>query len=92
MRSSYLIALSITLIGAGVYWYQATAYQCPVPLSYKLGTIDSSFNITPEEAKWHAAAAEAVWESAVGRELFTYDEQASFTIDFVFDERPVVGP
>lgn len=87
MRSSYIIALIGALIVAGTYWYQSTAAICPAPLSYRLGTIDASFELSPEQATQYLLDAEAYWESNVGRELFTYDAAAEFTVDFVFDER-----
>ena len=77
----------MTLVGAGTYWYKVTEYECPAPLHYRLGQINESFNISPEEAKVHLLEAEKVWESAVQRELFIYDENADFTVDFVYDER-----
>jgi len=87
MRNTYLIALLITLIGAGTYWYQSSALLCPAPLSYRLGEINPSFNLSPEQALAYVSQAEALWEKRTGRELFTYDETSDFTIGFVFDER-----
>ena len=87
MRFSYFIALVfVAIIGAG-YWYQSTAYVCPAPLAYRLGDFDDSFALTKEEALAEIAAAEAVWEEATGRDLFTYQEDAVFTVNFVYDER-----
>lgn len=87
MGRPYFISLWITLVIAGTYWYQSGAAVCPAPLSYRLGNIDPSFSITPEEAKLHISNAEAVWEKIAHRELFVYDEKSDFTIDFIFDER-----
>lgn len=87
MRAPFFVSLLITLVLAGTYWYQSTATVCPVPLSYRLGTLDDSFAISRAEAIDQIAVATAVWESAVDRELFVYDESADFTVDFVFDER-----
>lgn len=87
MGRSYFISLWITLVIAGTYWYQSGAAVCPAPLSYRLGNIDPSFSITPDEAKLHISNAEAVWEKKANRELFVYDEKSDFTIDFIFDER-----
>ncbi|MEK7638566.1 MAG: matrixin family metalloprotease [Patescibacteria group bacterium] len=87
MHIGYIIAFFISLLVGGGYWYQSTAAECPVPIRYRLGGLDPSFHLSEEEAKLHLEAAEAVWESDSGRELFTYDEQSAFTVDFVFDER-----
>lgn len=77
----------VLLVVSTVYWYQLTALNCPVPLQYRVGAIDESFAITEAEAVDRIAAAEAVWEEATGRDLFQYNENAEFTIDFVFDDR-----
>ncbi len=87
MRFRFLSALLITVLIGVSYWYIATATVCPVPLSYRLGTLDDHFGITPEQAKERIAIAEKVWEDEAGRELFNYDESADFTVNFVFDDR-----
>ncbi|MEY3783809.1 MAG: hypothetical protein RLZZ230_131 [Candidatus Parcubacteria bacterium] len=87
MRSQFLIALFLTFVGASSYWYQVTAAVCPAPLSYRLGELDSSFGISSAEAIQSITDATAVWEKAAQRDLFTYDENADFTVDFVYDER-----
>lgn len=87
MRFSYLLALILTLAGAGTFWYKSTASICPVPLHYRVGQIDPHFNLDTEAAKKHLTNAEAVWEDSAGRDLFTYEENASLVVDFIFDER-----
>lgn len=87
MRFSYLLALTITLSLAGAQWYQSTRYICPVPINYRLGIIDDSFSITQTEAKQYIEQAAKVWEDVADQDLFVYNDDADFTINFVFDER-----
>jgi len=87
MRFSFLLALILTLSLAGVQWYQSTRYICPVPINYRLGVIDESFSITEAEAKDYIEQASEVWEGISDRDLFVYNDEADFTINFVFDER-----
>lgn len=87
MRFSHGIALLLVLTLAGVQWYQSTQYICPVPIQYRLGVIDDSFTLTDVEAKQYIAKATSVWEAISERDLFVYNDQADFTINFVFDER-----
>lgn len=87
MRSTYLIALAITILGALTYWYQSTATVCPVPISYRIGDIDPAFGIDQEQALAYAKQAEAVWEERASRELFTYNEKALLSIEFIYDDR-----
>lgn len=87
MRSSFLIALIIAIFFSGGAWYQSTAALCPVPLSYRIGEVNPSFNLSLEEAKQKVQRAEAQWEESVNRNLFDYDENADFAVNFIFDER-----
>lgn len=87
MRFSFFIALILTLSLAGVQWYQTTKYICPIPIEYRLGVIDKSFDFSADEARLAIEAAERVWEDAIGADIFSYNEQADFVINFVFDDR-----
>ena len=87
MRFSYILALTVTLALAGAQWYQTTKYICPIPINYRLGVIDDSFTITESEAKQYIEQAAAIWEDVSEQDLFVYDEDADFVINFVFDER-----
>lgn len=91
MRTPFLVLLWMALVIAGTYWYQTTASVCPVPLSYRLGDVDESFNISQDEAKSYIKEAEAVWEDRVNRELFVYDDEADLVIDFVYDDRQALA-
>lgn len=71
----------------GSYWYQTTAHICPTPIHYHLGEIDKRFDLDQETAKSAATRAEQLWENAIGKDLFDYDESASFAINFIYDER-----
>lgn len=87
MRFAFVLALVVALIISGGYWYRTTATICPVPLSYRIGELNDSFSLSEAEAREHLLAAEAQWEDAVNRDLFTYDDSAQFTVNFIFDER-----
>lgn len=87
MRSIFTIALLVTLIGSGSYFYYAFAAVCRVPFTYRLGTFDERFNLSETEAKALLGQAESVWEKAAGQELFSYDEQSDFPVNFIFDDR-----
>lgn len=87
VRSGYIIALMVALLTFGVYQYQSVASVCKVPLSYRIGEFDGGFSIAKDEAKLALLEAESVWEEATGRNLFTYDDNADFTVNFIYDER-----
>jgi len=88
MRLSFLFALILAVVAGGTYWYQEEAFLCPVPVEYRLGTIDDSFNVTRMEAMAAIQEATAVWEEVSPvLPLFTYDEDADLVVNFVFDDR-----
>jgi DNA repair exonuclease SbcCD ATPase subunit len=60
---------------------------CKKPIKYSLGKNDPQFNISLDEVKLLAAEAETFWENSAKRNLFAYDETASFKINLIFDER-----
>lgn len=80
------IVIIAALIGAG-YWYRTASTLCRAPLSYRVGSLDRRFNLSEDEALEAVQEAENVWETAVGRDLFSYDPDAAFTMNFIFDER-----
>lgn len=87
MRIGYSVVLMITLLFGGGYWYYNALAVCNVPLSYRLGTIDPRFKITPEEAQNALSAAESLWEDGTDRNLFSQDPEGKLVINFVYDER-----
>ncbi|MCB9810629.1 MAG: matrixin family metalloprotease [Candidatus Nomurabacteria bacterium] len=87
MRFFLIISLLFVLVFGGSYWYTSSAHICPVPIKYKLGDIDPRFNFSAEQAKAVLLEAEDVWEAAGERELFVYDEDTTFTVNFIYDER-----
>lgn len=87
MRFSYFITLTLTLAIAATYWYQSTSYICPVPVAYRIGDIDQSFDLGQAEVLLAIDQATAIWEQQLGEDLFVFDEQADLAVSFVFDDR-----
>lgn len=85
-RTGLIVGLVVILAGAG-YAYHVVRSKCPVPLSYAIGTIDERFELSYDEVRTLVSEVESHWEDATGRNLFSYDPDASFSINFVFDER-----
>jgi hypothetical protein len=89
MRSLPLYFLLVIVMVCSSYYYTTEIAMCRVPLSYSIVGLDERFNLSEEEASAIVAEAEAVWEDAVGRELFTpiSGETTDLEIDFIFDDR-----
>lgn len=79
-----LLVLSILL--AGIMTLQQKTV-CEKPLEYSLGKIDKKFNITNDKFLDLVTDAENIWEKGMGMELFTYNPDAEFKINLIFDER-----
>ena len=56
-------------------------------IHYTLSEIDPRFNLSSEKAKKIAQEAAGIWQRGLNKELFTYDENAKLSINFVYDER-----
>lgn len=54
---------------------------------YRIGTIDSRFDISEDEIKALSRQAEKIWSDGTGQEWFVYDDKARLTINFIYDER-----
>ena len=60
---------------------------CNTVLHYSIGRFDSNFGITKEEFLARIKVAESVWENAAHKDLFSYDPNAKFQINLIYDER-----
>lgn len=87
MRKVCAYALMCACIGGGFYWYRFVQSECKVPVSYRVGAVDERFALGQSEIRNVLSDAESIWEDATGRNLFSYDETADVTVNFVFDER-----
>ena len=86
MRSPFSLILIATIIFCGWYFY-SVAGPCIVPQKYSIGLIDPRFNLSSTTVESILNDATNVWETQVGRELFTHDPDAKFKIEFIYDER-----
>lgn len=87
MRLVTLLLLLVVMAVSSASWYVLEIATCSTPIYYRLGQLDDAFGVTPEVAKEHIKAATDVWQQLTSRSLFIYDERASFTINFMYDER-----
>lgn len=87
MRSGFSVTLIVVLLFAGGYFYNLAQAVCSIPLTYRVGELDERFGLTIDEAKVAITEAAETWEEATGQNLFSYDDNADFTINFIFDER-----
>jgi hypothetical protein len=91
MRPTFFISLLLTIVLASAYFYQAALAVCPVPIAYRVGTIDEQFRLSEDEARIALAEAEAIWEDATGLNLFSYAAAADFPVNFLYDDRQALA-
>ena len=77
----------VVITGSGFFVYYQSTSICRNPLEYTLGIVDSQFGTSRDKLLTITKEAEAVWEKDSDRELFDYQSNASFKINFIFDER-----
>jgi len=79
------------IVVAVLIWFSTSLFSfgsvCEQTLQYSIGEFDQGFDITQNEFLQAIYEAESVWEEYVGANLFEYNQDATFTINLVFDER-----
>lgn len=81
----WLGLLACVAVGAVVWTQRPT--PCVAPIAYRLAQIDDRFGLTRDEVIEALRHAEALWERAAGRDLFTPSPTATLTVNLVYDER-----
>ena len=80
------------LIFIGLSWFYIkqnlkTNVACEQPVKYSLGNVDERFGLSKGKILKVMLEAEQVWEWPVGKNLFQYDANSTFTINFIYDDR-----
>lgn len=62
---------------------------CSRPITYKIGSIDSRFNLSEDQLLDYVKISTQIWNEPIGKTLFSYDQtnQKSLVINLVFDKR-----
>lgn len=84
--ATILWAVLIALVAYQAYQYYETR-PCQNPIEYKIGTIDSGFNVSTSTFKADIAKAGALWSQAAGKPLFEYNPSGGVTISLIYDDR-----
>ena len=84
-RWGWLGLLAFLVLGT-VTWTLRPS-PCSRPIAYRLGQIDERFGVSSDEVVEALRQAGTVWERAVGRPLFAYDDRAPLKVTLVYDDR-----
>lgn len=63
------------------------ASPCDTPIHYRIGTVDSRFDITRETLQADINQADGIWSKVYGKNLFVYDPNAGLSVNLVYDGR-----
>ncbi len=83
----FTLYLFVTLAFTTSLLYFWDNRPCNKPITYKLGKIDSGFNLSQKDILKNIDTASTIWEKAFSKNLFEYDPNGSLTINFTYDER-----
>ncbi len=83
---SFLFVLGLCI---GGYVWLRPINPCEISFEYRLGILDERFGISREEVLQILLDVETFWETPTQKNLFTYNPEASYTIDFIFDDRQI---
>ena len=89
----WFVYLAIIFGIFGFSYFYELPNICDNPVSYRIGEIDSRFNLTQTQVLGHIREAEQYWEEASGKDLFNYAPSAknSVLIQMLYDERQEIS-
>lgn len=61
--------------------------NCDSQVKYSMGTIDPAFNLNKDNVINLSKQAGDIWNKALGKELYIYDENAPIKINFIYEQR-----
>lgn len=64
-------------------------YSTANPLHYRIANVDPRLNLSKQDVIDLSKQATAIWEKDTGQKYFSYDPNAKFVINIVFDQRQV---
>jgi chaperonin cofactor prefoldin len=101
MRRLLNLLLLVLILGGLLVFYvpslRAVAAQklsysvCDQPILYKLGYVDSEFELTETEVLVDIKKAADILNKLEGKELFSYNPNAKLTINFDYDQRTALS-
>ena len=61
--------------------------SCDNPIRYHIGTVDPRFNLSKVQFQQDITQATELWDTAEGKLLFSYDPNAKFSVNLIYDQR-----
>ncbi|MFH0863508.1 MAG: matrixin family metalloprotease [Candidatus Gottesmanbacteria bacterium] len=64
-----------------------TSSPCDFPITYRLGEIDSGYNLTSDQFLADLNEANQVWSSVVNKNLFSFEQKGKIIINLIYSDR-----
>lgn len=81
---TYVLLLSILALVIAIYFHFR---PCANPIKYRIGNVDSGFNLSRSELSKDLAIAANIWNKALDKKLFEYDPNGFVTVNLIYDYR-----
>lgn len=65
----------------------SSATSCSEPITWKIGAIDSRFDIGPSDLKTIMKDVENLWSNAVNQNLIQYSDSGDISINFIYSDK-----
>lgn len=82
-----LAKLFILVIGISLFLGSLTSNVCNLPVKFSVGKIDERFGLSKEELSEIIKNSSERWNTASQNKLFAYDENASISVNLIYDKR-----
>lgn len=88
----------LVILGGAAYLFRANLLNlrnllfpqlatCQIPVTYRLEEFDTKFNISQKDFLSNIIAAEKIWETPTGKNLFQFSSTGTLKINLVYDYR-----
>lgn len=81
------ILFFITASLAGYYFYITYITPCSRPITYRIGTFDSRFDISREKFLAAMNEATSLWGNSIDKKLFEYKPEGELVVNLIYDNR-----
>lgn len=82
-----VLAVVIGVAGVTLYNKYQDSRPCVAPVAYRIGVVDSRFDVSTSTVLAEAKAAADIWNRVAGKAVLTYEPSAELTISLFYDER-----
>lgn len=90
----YIVLPVIIVLAGSKNAYEAAKkeiFPCSVPHTYSIGSIDPRFHVTKNIVETSLRNAEALWEDALQKNLFTKEKNGAIVVNLIYDNRQKIG-